>query len=219
MLGEEKMEKMGSLSFALRHFTAYGFAPYLVVLFPLMLLFFFFDRAGNRYRICWQWFIAALAGVSLSYFVYFMCEPVPHPRSLSRPTHLQFLFFLSQISVVILSFPVLFLLGFFPPKLYSREKQRKINKILPIGVVILVALILIKQCVYMKDYRNTFGQPGPDAYEIMAFFAQSADTAVGTKSVSAFDINIDIQTYGLLEPVNGVQDSFFRRFKINVLFP
>jgi hypothetical protein len=45
---------------------------------------------------------------------------------------------------------------------------------------------------------NPQGRPGVNAYEIMAFFAQSADTAVGTKSVAQFDVNINIQTFGLL---------------------
>ena len=45
---------------------------------------------------------------------------------------------------------------------------------------------------------NAQNRPGVNAYEIMAFFAQSADTAVGTKSVAQFDVNINLQTFGLL---------------------
>ncbi len=123
--------------------------PSLVVFVPLMLLFFFFDKTGNRYRICWQWFAALLASVSLSAFVYFICEPVSPARSHGGPDFLLLLLFLSLISVAIPSFPALFFLGLFPPKLYCREKQRKIRKIIPIGVAILVAWIVIKQCVFM----------------------------------------------------------------------
>jgi len=42
------------------------------------------------------------------------------------------------------------------------------------------------------------GWPGRDAYEILAFFAQSASLALGTKSVSYFDSNINFETLGLL---------------------
>jgi hypothetical protein len=42
------------------------------------------------------------------------------------------------------------------------------------------------------------GRPGPNAYEILAFFAVSASLPVGTKEVAIFEENIDIQDYGML---------------------
>ncbi len=42
------------------------------------------------------------------------------------------------------------------------------------------------------------GQPGVNAYEILAFFAVSASLPLGTKEVAIFDENIDIQDYGML---------------------
>jgi hypothetical protein len=41
------------------------------------------------------------------------------------------------------------------------------------------------------------GQPGRDAYEILAFFAVSASLPIGVKPVAYFDQNINIQDYGL----------------------
>lgn len=41
-------------------------------------------------------------------------------------------------------------------------------------------------------------QPGPNAYEILAFFAQSASLALGTKPVAAFDENFDLESLGML---------------------
>lgn len=41
------------------------------------------------------------------------------------------------------------------------------------------------------------GQPGRDAYEILAFFAQSASLALGTKEVDYFDSNIDLESFGM----------------------
>jgi len=45
---------------------------------------------------------------------------------------------------------------------------------------------------------DAFGRPGPNAYEILAFFAQSASMPVGFKSVNFFDTNTNIQSFGLL---------------------
>ncbi len=175
----------------------------LVVFIPLLLLFFFFNRAGDRYRTYWQWFVVLMAVVALGTSIYFMCEPYysqSHKRSpgtVDGNVYLQLLslFFLATVGVP--SFPALFLLGLFPPKSYSQERQLKIRKIAPIGVGILTALIFMKYRVYMKDYREAIGRADINAYKILAFFAQSASTAVGTKSVSRFDTNIDIQTFGL----------------------
>jgi len=45
---------------------------------------------------------------------------------------------------------------------------------------------------------DSFGRPGRDAYEIMAFFSLSASIPVGTQPLSRFDTNIDLQDFGLL---------------------
>ncbi len=42
------------------------------------------------------------------------------------------------------------------------------------------------------------GQPGPNAYEILAFFSQSASLALGTKPVTVFDANFDLESLGML---------------------
>lgn len=42
------------------------------------------------------------------------------------------------------------------------------------------------------------GRPGPDAYEILAFFAQSASLALGTKPANSFGSNFDLESLGLL---------------------
>lgn len=42
------------------------------------------------------------------------------------------------------------------------------------------------------------GRPGPNAYEILAFYSQSATLALGTKPVNAFDENFDLESLGLL---------------------
>lgn len=42
------------------------------------------------------------------------------------------------------------------------------------------------------------GRPGANAYEILAFYAQSASLALGTKPVTAFDGNFNIEALGML---------------------
>ncbi len=42
------------------------------------------------------------------------------------------------------------------------------------------------------------GRPGPNAYEILAFFSESASLPIGVKSVARFNTNIDIEQYGML---------------------
>lgn len=41
------------------------------------------------------------------------------------------------------------------------------------------------------------GQPGPNAYEIMAFYAVSASLALGTKEVSYFEENFDLEDFDM----------------------
>lgn len=41
------------------------------------------------------------------------------------------------------------------------------------------------------------GRPGPNAYEILAFYSQSATLALGTKPVNAFDDNFDLESLGM----------------------
>jgi hypothetical protein len=45
---------------------------------------------------------------------------------------------------------------------------------------------------------DEFGRPGRDAYEILAFFSQSASLALGTKEVTYFDVNVNIEDFGML---------------------
>ena len=42
------------------------------------------------------------------------------------------------------------------------------------------------------------GRPGPNAYEILAFYSQSASLAVGTKPVGIFDLDFDLESLGML---------------------
>ena len=41
------------------------------------------------------------------------------------------------------------------------------------------------------------GRPGRDAYEILAFFSQSASLAMGTKVMSQFNVNVNLENYSL----------------------
>jgi len=132
---------------------------HLLIFGPLLLQLFFFDRSSKGYQFCWQWLVRILSLVSVSTFLYVMWMPyysqVSHrttnPGGPSGDMFLSMRFLLFLTSVAIPSFPSLFLLGLFPPKSYSQEKQWKIRKILPIGAMILASLIFIKYRAFVAD--------------------------------------------------------------------
>jgi len=152
------------LDLLFREFAVWVLISGSLLIGSLLVLLILFDRECKEYRDFWWGLVAVTATVSLMAFIYVMWESyysqIPRKRSLGGVIVLFQSFFLLFFfaTVVVPSYPALFLLGLFPPKSYNFKKRLKLAAVLVLGSAILVSLILLKHREYMEDFRGNIAQ-------------------------------------------------------------
>ena len=152
---------------------AIGFLCSMLVVVPLVVLLFFIDKAGRQYSVCWWCVVGMFAVVCLATFTYVLSWPfysqtihqTPNPGGPSGSVFLGVLFWILLWTVVLPSFPALFLLGLFPPRLYGQRRRYALTIAIGIYSAILAGLILVKYQVYMADYRIEKAKPKQSPFE------------------------------------------------------
>lgn len=150
-----------------------GFLCSLLVIAPVIALLLSTDKAGKRYATCWWGGVVAFAAICMGTFAYILSWPL-----YSRATHqtlnpggpsgsilLAILFWILLWTIVVPSFPMLFLLGLSPPKSYSKKRRLRFTVAITIYVLVLGSLVLAKHQVYMADYRREMAKPKQTPFE------------------------------------------------------
>ena len=124
--------------------SLYNFVPCIPITIILLIILLKNDKSTIKYRNTWSiaFFLTAIIGTIFWGIIVFASLHHESHRSYNYLSIKTFIAGLFAVFIALPSYPALILLGLFPPKKYSSEKQRNIRMTIP-ATAVLLSLVLL----------------------------------------------------------------------------